>query len=350
MEVFNSSSRNRETYHIAVQSSLLWETALGIAAITNTALRDTLEKPMNEWEAIRKSMSQGMKQHLDTVQQHNTWKALLELLHQSHLLTLADFTHYIQQLTEEDLKFNCLPFMGKKKTGARMAAARGDLAAVKDLQELTAGHAFLTDYIEYIATADPAWLKKHLIEVMTGWYEQVIAPEADHLEAILSRDHQSKAVAKEKMHPEELVSWATGGIEYTPEPSVSRVLLIPHLTYRPWNVEADLEDTKVFYYPVANESMNPEDPYMPDQFLVQKCKALGDENRLRILKILGEKERTLKELTTLLSMRKSTVHHHVKQLKAARFVKQNGAIYQVASHQLASLGHELQGYAGGHYE
>ena len=47
MEVFNSSSRNRETYHIEVQSSLLWETALGIAAVTNTALIDTLERPMN---------------------------------------------------------------------------------------------------------------------------------------------------------------------------------------------------------------------------------------------------------------------------------------------------------------
>lgn len=31
-----------------------------------------------------------------------------------------------------------------------------------------------------------------------------------------------------------------------------------------WNIEADIEDTKVFHYPVANESIHPEDPYEPN--------------------------------------------------------------------------------------
>ena len=48
------------------------------------------------------------------------------------------------------------------------------------------------------------------------------------------------------MAPEELVEWSTGGVIYMPEPSVNHVLLIPQIIYRPWNIEADIEDTKCF--------------------------------------------------------------------------------------------------------
>ena len=47
-----------------------------------------------------------------------------------------------------------------------------------------------------------------------------------------------------------------------------------------------------------------------------KHKALGDEARLRIVKMLFEKERTLQEITERLQLGKSTVHHHLKLLRA----------------------------------
>ena len=51
-----------------------------------------------------------------------------------------------------------------------------------------------------------------------------------------------------------------------------------------------------------------------------KHKALGDEARLRIVKMLFEKERTLQEITERLQLGKSTVHHHLKLLRAAKLV------------------------------
>ena len=70
----------------------------------------------------------------------------------------------------------------------------------------------------------------------------------------------------------------------------------------------------MFHYPIANESIPPEDTYTPSYFLVLKHKALGDEARLRIVKILFEKERTLQEITERLQLGKSTIHHHLKLL------------------------------------
>ncbi len=172
---------------------------------------------------------------------------------------------------------------------------------------------------------------------MELWFEAVVQPEEEKLRELLRYDHEAKEKMKQKLEPEAFVEWATGGLTYRPEPSVYQVLLIPHYTYRPWNVEADLKGTKVFYYPVSNDSLYKEDPYIPGQMLVQQYKALGDEVRLKLVKYLYERERSLQELTNILQMRKSTLHHHLKMLKAARMVESNHSTYRLNRHKLEAM-------------
>ncbi|MCK9907225.1 hypothetical protein MXD63_45420, partial [Frankia sp. Cpl3] len=59
--------------------------------------------------------------------------------------------------------------------------------------------------------------------------------------SMLERDYRSKLPMQQKLEPEALVEWATGGIQYSPEPTVTDVLLIPHYIYRPWNIQAEME-------------------------------------------------------------------------------------------------------------
>jgi DNA-binding transcriptional ArsR family regulator len=63
------------------------------------------------------------------------------------------------------------------------------------------------------------------------------------------------------------------------------------------------------------------DPEAPPSWLVKTYKALSDERRLRILRRLSEGETTLDELTDLLGLSKSTVHHHMSVLRAAGLVR-----------------------------
>ena len=44
----------------------------GIAAITHKRLIDTLEKSQNEWEEIKKSLTEEMREHLQFVKENNT--------------------------------------------------------------------------------------------------------------------------------------------------------------------------------------------------------------------------------------------------------------------------------------
>ncbi|MFI8688266.1 ArsR/SmtB family transcription factor [Rossellomorea sp. NPDC077527] len=344
MDVLHMTSRKRETYDVKIEASLLWECALGIAAITNTRLIDTLERPKASWDKLKKSLSRSLIQDLDYVEKNNTWKSLLLLLHQKEFQTLHEFITYVDALEEEEIIFLCIPYIGLKFQEFRMLASKGDMASRDRLKEQTEDNPYYPGYIEFICTTNVNNLKKHLMSVMTRWYEEVILPEQETLAAILTRDRQSKKEMSEKLNSEALVEWATGGITYLAEPAVHTVLLIPQAIYRPWNVEGDIEGVKVFYYPVANESIYPDEQDMPNYFLVQKHKALGDEARLRMVKLLKRSERTLQEITNELNMGKSTVHHHLKILRSARLVDTHEGKYHLKENAVQSLSNELMHY------
>ena len=344
MKILHATSRKRETYEVQFAYSPLWECALGIAAVTNSRLINTLEKPASYWKELRDSLTANLIGHLDFVEKNNTWKALLQLLHQHKSNTLDEFCSSVELLQDAKFKFTCLPYVGEKFQHLREKAAVGDEIAILELKRVTSENTFFPQYIEFISKTDSKKLKAHLIEVMTLWFKEVISPELELTNQILLTDYESKKKMKEKMSPEELVQWATGGIDYLPEPSVYKVLLIPQYVYRPWTIEADIENTKVFYYPVANESLSPNDKYMPNNFLVLKHKALGDETRLRIVKMLSENNHSLQELTEQLDMGKTTIHHHLKILRAAKLVEINEGKYCLKANVLELLFKELEQY------
>ena len=344
MEILQATSRKRETYEVHFAYSTLWECALGIAAITNSRIISTLEKPASYWKELRTSLSERLHLHLDYVEKNNTWKALLQLLHYHESNTLDEFCTSIHLLQDTTFKFTCLPYIGEKFQQLREKAATGEEHAIVELKQITSDNPFFPQYIEFIGKTDAQKLKAHLIEVMTLWYEAVINPELERTSQILKADYESKKRMKEKMSPEELVQWATGGVNYLPEPSIHQVLLIPQYVYRPWNIEADIEGTKVFYYPVANESLSPNDKYMPNHFLILKHKALGEEVRLRIVKLLSEENHSLQELTEQLKMGKTTIHHHLKILRAAKLVEIIEGKYALKANWSELLFKELEQY------
>ena len=67
-------------------------------------------KSQNEWEEIKKSLTEEMREHLQFVKENNTWKALLQLLYEEDMQDVSQFHAKIDSLSEEDLKYICLPF------------------------------------------------------------------------------------------------------------------------------------------------------------------------------------------------------------------------------------------------
>ncbi|MBA2173728.1 winged helix-turn-helix transcriptional regulator [Halobacillus locisalis] len=339
MEVFNTSFGNRETYKVEVKSSLLFEAALGIAAITNEALRTTLNKDVVKDSS---AISETLTKELEIVQTHNTWKTLLQLTHETSAESLEDWIDFVEKLCNVELRRIAIPFVGNQWEEKRKEAAHGSEKAKRELIKWTKEHAFFPAYIQYICESDTETLKRHLITVLTKWWKEVIEPQTEWTSEVLRRDAESKRKAQGHMHPEAFVEWATQGRAYPPEPSVHQVLLIPQYVYRPWNVEADLSGVKVLYYPVSKSSIDPLTEDEPNEQLVQQYKALGDMTRMRMLKKLSARSMSLKELTDVFGMGKTTVHHHLKLLKAARILKQEGQHYSVNQVVVSEMGKELE--------
>jgi DNA-binding transcriptional ArsR family regulator len=73
----------------------------------------------------------------------------------------------------------------------------------------------------------------------------------------------------------------------------------------------------VYIYPIATAP--PSD--VPPPELVRFYKALGDETRLRLLRLLAGREMYLQELARALGVSHVTVIHHITLLRAAQLVR-----------------------------
>jgi len=344
MNLLNLSSGIKITYEVTLKYSLLWECALGIAASTYDELHHSLEKPHQYWSDAIKKLSSESQKELEYSKEHNTWKTLLHLLHVKDFEDLSTFLQYINDLSEEDLRFYSLPFLGKQNEDNRTNASLGDKKAKTCLIEACLNHKFFPDYIEFICGVPIDILKSHLTTLMQGWYETIIKPDESYTLSILKKDFEARSIMKEKLTPEKFVEWTTGSI-YAPEPTVTDVLLIPQYIYRPWTVGADDINTKIFYYPVSDESIiDGNDIYIPPFALVQGYKALGDEMRLKIIKFLYEGDATLQDLTGKLNIAKSTVHHHLSLLRAARIVRTVNSMYHLNKDNLFAIESHLKIY------
>jgi DNA-binding transcriptional ArsR family regulator len=112
----------------------------------------------------------------------------------------------------------------------------------------------------------------------------------------------------------------TNGIDNDIPLGVTRVMLIPSVVTRPLSVIDQHRDSLLVYYGVADEFIDA-DPEAPPAWMVRTYKALSDERRLRILRRLREGDTSLDQLTEMLGLSKSTVHHHMSILRAAGLIR-----------------------------
>ncbi len=118
----------------------------------------------------------------------------------------------------------------------------------------------------------------------------------------------------------DLIERTTGGIRWLPEASIKRVVLAPTYFSRPYNILLAGLDWRFFAYPVADEALEAADRLAPPQSVVRLHRALGDDTRLRILKLLAGRDLYLTEIAQQLDLSKPTIKHHLAQLRAAGLV------------------------------
>lgn len=202
-------------------------------------------------------------------------------------------------------------------------AAGGDMEAVGQLISADDGEhekaaAEMLEYVEWMFSVQG--LAKRYAEALSRFRTEVFAEFEDEFSGAIARAAAARRAAGAQGDAKSVIEEVTAGIEFDIPLGVRRVVLIPSVVTRPLSLIDEYRGTLLVYYAVADEFID-SDPEAPPSWLVRTYKALSDERRLRILRRLSEGETNLDELTEMLGLSKSTVHHHISILRGAGLIR-----------------------------
>jgi DNA-binding transcriptional ArsR family regulator len=197
-------------------------------------------------------------------------------------------------------------------------AAEGDLdAAVELLGDRIENKPELVDHMKWLINAEG--LPERYADTLREFRSEVFSGYEDEFAGAIGRAAAAQRAAPANGSAKEIVEEVTSGLDFDIPHGVSRVVLIPSMVTRPLSVIDVNRGTLVVYYGIADEFVD-SDSDAPPSWLVRTYKALGDERRLRIMRRLSEGPASLDDLTQMLDISKSTVHHHIALLRGAGLI------------------------------
>ena len=181
---------------------------------------------------------------------------------------------------------------------------------------------------------EPGWLRARVALAIRLWHRDVFAAGEAELASVLEADAESKRQLATALPAADVVDKATNGVAWTPTSGIPHAVLVPSVVMRPWVEHEVAPGAVIFAYPVADAGSDR---------IVRMSRVLADENRVTALRLLAEREWTLQELADELHLSKSTMHHHLAQLRAAGLlrVRFNSKSYTLRREPLEELGAAL---------
>lgn len=339
MKTINTTTL-QENATISIDCSSVWEIALGIAGYTYKQLRHTFEFD-ESWNENKNTMSPRLINNLNVIQTTNLWYGLLLMQSKLTTYTVQDFSNAISKLTSAEFYEILLPYKDRLHETIRLETAKKPIT-LNQYASLFKEHDYLESYILSLSKINKNEIIVLFIDTLSDWY--------DWFHKSVDWNKWMQAQAFEKKHnvsidhtkPCEEIGRITGGAKYLPEPSIWQVKLIPHVSYRPWILELRTSDTKLIFYPIKDEAL--QEPGVPPQELIRGHKALGDELRLKLLYQIMRGPHSLQDLSVNFNVSKTTLHHQLSLLKAAKFISVDKGTYSANSEQIQSFTSRLNQY------
>ena len=195
------------------------------------------------------------------------------------------------------------------------AAALGDRAASKRLlahPRYYGGHAEAS--LSLLLTLDPVETRDRISDAIALGSQHLLGANAgDELE----RAGDDARTMLETQPPLTAIERLATGYRYVPEPEAERVVLIPHLSPTLPLVLAQHRSARLIAY-LATPDRSREDR------LLSLGRALADPKRVEILALVGRGVGRAADLVDATGLTRSTVHHHLAQLRDAGLIALEG--------------------------
>jgi DNA-binding transcriptional ArsR family regulator len=320
----------RQPLIVEIEASPAYEFLMSLSAFSDVVHYSEFEIGKEWFDDIRKKASPELLALVEQFSFHSyeIWEHMLGLVYDCPApRDVPAFIALVKATDTLELRLHMLGYYVRQHHRATppeviLQAAQGDIEAQQKLLKTS----FPDDThwqrtLRWLLSLEPAATKNLILEIFHDWYDQVFCEQEPQILPILARDVEAKLALKPSVSAEQLIEIATGW-EYVPEPGIRRVVLVPTYIMRPWNSISERNDTVIFCYPVAEESITA-DTNVPPARLVKLAKALADERRLRILKKLATGSFTLQEMAEDFGVAKTTMHHHFITLRSAGLVRMN---------------------------
>lgn len=193
---------------------------------------------------------------------------------------------------------------------------------------------------------DLATFRDRSVRQLSEWNDAYFSGVDPAILRSLRVDAGTKTQLNRTVPPDELLESATGGFILMGDDEPESILLVPHWHMRPWNMFTTYKTMVLIEYPV---DALPRVPGEPPPAVLRLARALSDESRLRILRLVAQEPRTFTDLVGQTGLSKSTVNHHMVLLRAAGLVRVQGLVgarvtYSLQSRALDTLRDRLADY------
>ncbi len=308
--------------------SLAHEMACQIMAIAGRA--SNLEVGVKWLNRARSAMSPELRKGLAGQDlgehSHGPWYGLVQMTYAHRWVSVDDMVEGLSSMPESDLileiaGLGALPGAREQLDDLILRTAAGDKTAARELAKRgqALGHHAAPNVVKWLPRLAPR-ARESLIEVATLWRRDLFRQEEDRLTAILERDARAKGELARRLGPAELLEEATNGFVWSDQPGLDTIALLPTWIYRPWTVDGPIGSTAVISYPVADESLGGNGDSVTAR-AVKLARVLSDESRVRAIQLLAVEPLSLMELAAKLDLNKSTIHHHLAELRAAGLLR-----------------------------
>ena len=202
--------------------------------------------------------------------------------------------------------------------------------------------------VDRVLRTEPDALKAELLAILHDWAGRVFPRLATDALAAIERDRLAKDRLLAEKPGQGVLTAATNGVTFTPSPWVTGIVIVPTVALRPFIVPTELRHTAVFVCSVADEALDV-DPLAPPRRLVKTAAALGDELRLRMLRVLQGEELSASEIAERIGVERTSLHHHLGILRSAGLLTirdegERGWRYALREDAIAGLGLEVESF------
>lgn len=236
---------------------------------------------------------------------------------------------------------------GRALADRALAGDRSALAQVEEAVTSAVGSHKCSDVVGFLRDPGPAWARAQ--RAMQAWLPR-FQEIGDRVARLQDADLATHSGDRDPSDPAALIERVTGGLRWLPDPGVRRVIMAPSYFARPFNYIYQGGDWRLFCYPIADAVLEAADRDAPPAGMVRLYRALGDATRMRILRLLTDRDWYLTELATQLELSKPTTKHHLALLRSAGLVtvtdQGNLTYYSIRRERVEQAGVLLGQYLG----